>query len=228
VTRRLVVRWPDAQLFRGRQGRPYRILAVSDEEEPAFHSEPGRRNLGEIDLVVGCGDLEPPYLGFVTDAFGAPLVYVRGNHDVGSAWVHSERRNLPEPIPDGAVRAEAGLRIAGFSGSPRYNNRGMQVSALRMWIRVASAWPRLQRNVPLLMVSHAAPRGLNDADDHAHRGFTAFRWLVDRLAPPLWLHGHTALVRRGLDDRTVRYGPTILYNCTGATLVELVPADEEA
>jgi hypothetical protein len=39
----------------------------------------------------------------------------------------------------------------------------------------------------------------------------------------LWLHGHTALVRRGIDGRSVRHGETLLYNCTGATLVELVP-----
>ena len=47
---------------------------------------------------------------------------------------------------------------------------------------------------------------------------------IDRLQPPLWLHGHTALVRRGLDARCLQHDRTLLYNCTGATLVELVPA----
>jgi Icc-related predicted phosphoesterase len=74
------------------------------------------------------------------------------------------------------------------------------------------------------MVTHAAPRGLNDAPDLAHRGFTSFRWLLDRLSPPLWLHGHTALVRRGIDGRCVRHDGTMLVNVTGATLVELAPA----
>ncbi|HEX6654763.1 MAG TPA: metallophosphoesterase, partial [Candidatus Limnocylindria bacterium] len=68
-----------------------------------------------------------------------------------------------------------------------------------------------------------APRGLNDAGDPAHRGFAAFRWLLARLAPPLWIHGHTALVRRGIDARTLRHGQTLLVNVTGATLIELVP-----
>jgi hypothetical protein len=77
-------------------------------------------------------------------------------------------------------------------------------------------------------VTHAAPRGLGDADDLPHRGFTAFRWLLDRLKPPLWLHGHTALVRRGLDERCVRHEGTLLYNCTGATLIELLPPDGAA
>lgn len=222
MTKRLVVPWPDRSLFERRGDRPYRILAVSDEPEPAFDSPRGRGNLGAIDLVVGAGDLEPDYLAFVTDAFRAPLAYVRGNHDVGAAWTRTGRI-LPEPMADGRVLQEDGLRLVGFSGSPRYNERGMQVSNRRMWIRVLSAWPRLRGDGPILVVTHAAPRGLNDAPDHAHRGFTAFRWLVDRLAPPLWLHGHTALVRRGLDDRQVRHGPTVIYNCTGATLVELVP-----
>jgi uncharacterized protein len=224
VTKRLVVPWPDASLFETRDGDPYRILAVSDEPEPAFDSAAGRHNLGPIDLVVGCGDLEPDYLGFVTDAFGAPLAYIRGNHDVGAAW-RQTGGSLPEPLRDGRPHEEGGLRLVGFSGSPRYNERGMQFSDTQMWLRVLRSWPRL-RGRPLVVVTHAAPRGLNDAPDHAHRGFAAFRWLVDRLAPPLWLHGHTALVRRGLDDRCVRHGPTVIYNCTGATLVELVPQEE--
>jgi hypothetical protein len=66
---------------------------------------------------------------------------------------------------------------------------------------------------------------VNDGDDLAHRGFTAFRWLADRLGPPLWLHGHTALVRRGMDDRCARRNGTLFYNCTGATLIELKPPD---
>jgi Icc-related predicted phosphoesterase len=114
-----------------------------------------------------------------------------------------------------------------FSGSPRYAPHGradieMQVSAFNMWRRVLSSWPRAVRRRPLLVLTHAAPRGLNDASDNAHRGFSAFRWLVDRLAPPLWLHGHTALVRRGIDARTVRRDGTLLVNVTGATLIELV------
>ena len=63
----------------------------------------------------------------MTDAFHAPLRYVRGNHDVGAAWGHTERLLLPEPMPDGALVEEAGLTLIGFSGSPRYNERGMLV-----------------------------------------------------------------------------------------------------
>jgi uncharacterized protein len=225
VTDRLRVRWPDPAPFAARDGQPIRILAVSDEPDPTLDSEGTRQGIGPVDLIVGAGDLEPDYLAFVADAFHAPLRYVRGNHDVGSAWVHTERELLPDPMPDGAIIEELGLRLMGFSGSPRYNERGMQLSAAGMWARVLTALPRAKRAGPLLVVTHAPPRDVNDDDDRAHRGFRAFRWLVDRIGPPLWLHGHTALVRRGIDDRMARHNGTVFYNCTGATLIELVAPD---
>lgn len=219
----LTVPWPDPQAFVGRDGRPIRILAVSDEPDPSLDSVATRRRMGGVDMVIGAGDLEPDYLGFVADAFDAPLRYVRGNHDVGPAWSASRRSLLPEPMSDGQVVTEAGLRLLGFSGSPVYNDRGMQVSAVGMWAKAIASWSGAQRARPLIVVTHAPPRDLNDDTDRAHRGFTAFRWLVDRLSPPLWLHGHTALVRRGIDARCARHEGTLFYNCTGATLVELTP-----
>ncbi len=227
MTDRLTLPWPDPAAFVARGGRTIRILAVSDEPDPTLDSAVTRERIGAVDMVIGAGDLEPDYLSFVTDAFDAPLRYIRGNHDVGSAWSATRRTLLPEPMPDGRVVQENGLRLLGFSGSPIYSEGEMQVSALGMWARVIRSSSAAQRARPVLMVTHAPPRDLNDDDDRAHRGFTAFRWLVDRVAPPLWLHGHTALVRRGIDDRCARHDGTLFYNCTGATLIELHPADAD-
>jgi uncharacterized protein len=227
MTDRLTLPWPDPAPFVARGGRPIRILAVSDEPDPTLDSAVTRERIGAVDMVIGAGDLEPDYLSFVTDAFDAPLRYIRGNHDVGSAWSATRRKLLPEPMPDGRVVEEDGLRLLGFSGSPIYSEGEMQVSALGMWARVIRSSSAAQRAKPVLMVTHAPPRDLNDDDDRAHRGFTAFRWLVDRVAPPLWLHGHTALVRRGIDDRCARHNGTLFYNCTGATLIELHPTDAD-
>ncbi len=224
MTDRLQLRWPDPAPFADRDGRPIRILAISDEPDPSLDSAATRDGLGTIDLIVGAGDLQPEYLSFVTDAFHAPLRYVRGNHDVGSAWTHTEAVLLPQPMPDARLVEEAGLRLIGFSGSPVYNREGMQVSAAGMWGKVAMGWLRATHARPVIVVSHAPPRGINDDTDVAHRGFRSFRWLNSRLAPPLWLHGHTALVRRGIDARCAFVGDTLFYNCTGATLIELVPA----
>ena len=222
MTGRLVVPWPDPALFAARAGEPLRMLAISDEREPSLDALRTRDALRPIDLIVGCGDLQPEYLTFLADAFCVPLIYVRGNHDVGAAWRHEQRESLPAPLVDGRVHEELGLRVIGFSGSPRYNDRELQFSESTMWLRSIAAGIRRPK-APILVISHTPPRGMNDDDDLPHRGFTAFRWLADRLAPPLWLHGHTALVRTGLDDRCVRHGDTLFYNCTGATLVELVP-----
>jgi len=223
VTNRLSVTWPDPLPFVSRGGDPIRLLAVSDEPDPTLESAASRAGIGAIDLIVGAGDLEPEYLSFVADAFHAPLRYIRGNHDEGPAWADTRRGLLPDPMRDGVIVEEVGVRLVGFSGSPVYNQGGMQVSGIGMWLRVIAASSRASRQRPVIVVTHAAPRGVNDDQDLAHRGFTAFRWLADRLEPPLWLHGHTALVRRGIDDRTARFNGTLFYNCTGATLVELRP-----
>lgn len=223
MTNRLSITWPDPLPFVSRGGDPIRLLAISDEPDPTLESAASRAGMGAIDLIVGAGDLEPEYLSFVADAFHAPLRYIRGNHDEGPAWADTRRGLLPDPMRDGAIVEEVGVRLVGFSGSPVYNQGGMQVSALGMWLRVIAASSRASRQRPVIVVTHAAPRGVNDDQDLAHRGFTAFRWLADRLEPPLWLHGHTALVRRGMDDRTARFNGTLFYNCTGATLVELRP-----
>jgi hypothetical protein len=227
MTDRLRLVWPDPRPFAASNGQPIRLLAVSDEVDPSLDSATTRQRMGPIDMVLGAGDLEPPYLGFLADAFHVPLLYVRGNHDVGGAWAPSERRQVPEPLADGRIHEEVGIRLLPFSGSPRYAPHGradvdQQVSAFNMWRRVVGSWPRAARRRPLLVLTHAAPRGLNDAPDIAHRGFGAFRWLLGQLTPPLWLHGHTALVRRGIDARSLQRNGTLLVNVTGATLIELV------
>ena len=48
-----------------------------------------REQIGRVDAIVGCGDLEPGYLGFLGDAFGVRVAYVRGNHDRGGHWSES-------------------------------------------------------------------------------------------------------------------------------------------
>jgi hypothetical protein len=227
VTDRLRLTWPDPLPFDHRRD-PIRLLAVSDEADPSLESAATRRAIGSLDIVIGCGDLEPEYLAFVSDAFGVPLRYVRGNHDVGSAWIHAEALLLPQPLPDGRVVDECGLHLLGFSGSPRYNERGMQFSEPQMWLRAGVAALSARGVGSLLVVTHAPPRGANDDTDPAHRGFRAFRWLAGVLHPPLWLHGHTALVRRGLDARCARMNGTLFYNTTGATLVELHPPEPAA
>jgi len=227
MIRRFRLVWPDRRPFAGREGRPIRFLAASDETDPALEHEVNRTALGPIDGVIGCGDLEPDWLSFLADAFQAPLVYVRGNHDRGGAW--EARHGVPVPLGPGDGTRLAGIAIAGLEWpgvSERSNQRsgGLAWShALRVALRAVTA--RLRgRAEPFLVISHAPPAGAGDAaTDAYHVGFPAYRWLMDRLHPPLWLHGHTTTASVTALEAVV--GPTTLVNVTGAVLVELVPPD---
>jgi uncharacterized protein len=231
VIRRLEVAWPDADLFEARAGRPVRLLAVSDVIDPAFDSPVNREALGPLDLIVGCGDLEPDYLAFLGDAFGVPLVYVRGNHDRGIGW-QKGRGVLPDPLPGGRLVRVAGVRLIGLEWPgvgdrcnpvPRGDLAWRQVLAVGL-VRSAVAWLRRDGGAPTIVFSHTPPFGIGDVPSDAyHRGFPAYRWLQRRLRPILWLHGHTPTA--AMPDWRVRDGATLAVNVTGAVLVTLRPPD---
>jgi hypothetical protein len=62
--------------------------------------------------------------------------------------------------------------------------------------------------------------------DAYHVGFGAYRWLLDRLQPPLWLHGHTTLA--SVSELVTRANQTSVVNVTGAVLLELSPPEAES
>lgn len=225
MTRRLSLTWPDARPFADRAGRPIRILAASDEPDPALEDPRNRDGLGPIDAIVGCGDLEPPWLTFLGDAFHAPVVYIRGNHDRGGAWTEPDR--FPAPLRSGTTARVAGINVIGLEwpavdapGNRRRDGRAWP-SVLRIAGRAVVA--RLRgRWEPSLVISHAPPRGVGDTPEDAyHVGIGAYRWLLDRLRPPIWLHGHTNVA--AARELTIERGPTILVNVTGSIVVELAP-----
>jgi uncharacterized protein len=232
MTRRLSVVWPDPGVFAGRDGAPIRFLAVSDEVDPALEHEVNRAALGQLDGIVGCGDLEPAYLGFLADAFHVPVAYVRGNHDRGGRW-RATAPNAPRPLPSGRLAEIGGVTIAPFEwpglGSDQValrDERGAWWDVLRAGRQLLVR--RLRRGSrPVLCVSHAPPRGVGDAaSDPYHLGYAAYRWLLDRLRPPLWLHGH--VTPASVRDWRDACGPTTVANVTGSVIVELVPPPASA
>jgi hypothetical protein len=234
MIRRLTIGWPDAAPFAGRQGRPIRLLAVSDLVDPALAAPENRASIGPLDLIVGCGDLEPDYLALLADAFGVQLVYVRGNHDRGQGW-DAGRHLLPGALEPGRLQVIEGLPIAGFDwpgvreradARPRGDLAWAHALRLRLAVSLRSIRNGRRRSMPLL-ISHAPPRGLGDVPTDAyHRGFNGYRWLVDALRPPLWLHGHTPTA--AVPEWRIVDGPTTVVNVTGAVLVELLsPAAAE-
>jgi hypothetical protein len=221
VTRRMTLVWPDARPFRGRDGRPLRVLAASDEVDPALDEVVNRKALKPVDLVVGSGDLAPDRLAFLADAFHAPLVYVRGNHDRGGPW--PEPAHLPLASAGFDDRTVPGLSVFALpwpSGErePPLHDEG---AAWRQVLRLGGH--RLLRRGPVpLVVSHVPPQGAGDTPtDPYHRGFHAYRFVLDRLRPALWLHGHTNPAAQ--TEWQKRHGDSTIVNVTGSVLVEIVP-----
>lgn len=193
-----------------------RLLAVSDEADRALDVEANRVALGRIDGIVGAGDLAPDYLAFLADAFKAPLIYVRGNHDRGENW-DARRPHLPQPLGR-ATDELRGLRLAGLSWPGRPGGQAIRDEGAA-WRQALSLWLHLRGKRPHVVLSHVPPRGVGDVPEDAyHRGFAAYRWLSRRLAPRLWIHGHTAL--SAVAGWRQDWGGTTFVNATGAVLVE--------
>jgi uncharacterized protein len=233
VIRRVRVAWPDRGPFTERGDRPIRFLAASDEVDAALEHEVNRKALGVLDAVIGCGDLSPAWLAFLADAFDVPLVYIRGNHDRGGGW-EEEEHHAPRPMSSGAFTTVAGIRIGGLEW-PGVDERGNARHAGRAWrdaLGLAWRWmlSRIARRTrSVVVISHVPPTGAGDTPtDPYHVGFDAYRWLLDRLRPPVWLHGHTTTA--SVPALLVRAGATTLVNVTGAVLLEIVPPgrDDEA
>ena len=225
MTRHLRVTWPDPRPFLGRDLRPIRLLAASDEPDPGLDHLPNRQALEPIDLVIGCGDMAPERLAFIGDAFLAPIVFVRGNHDRGGAWPVPSRLGLPTAGID--RRALPGIPILALPWPTPDRQPALHSERAAWWQVVRLLGPTWLQpgQEPWLVMSHVPPRGAGDAPgDPYHVGFAAYRAVLERLSPPLWLHGHTT--RASSPSWRVNRGPTTLANVTGSVLVELVPPPE--
>jgi hypothetical protein len=199
-----------------------------------------------VQLILACGDLPFEYLGSLMNVLDAPLVFVPGNHDPDVSGYRSSRAGLTlraglparAPWPDGAINADgrivdvAGLRLAGLGGCRRYSEGPNQYTdgqqARRARALRGRAWWRGRRDgrgVDVLL-THAPPRGVGDADDPPHRGFRALPGLVAALRPAALLHGHVhpcGASRHGSPVRANRLGNTVVYNVTGWHLLEIEP-----
>jgi hypothetical protein len=232
LVRRLRLTWPDPAPFAGRDGRPIRWLAVSDDPDPALEHETNRTGLGPIDAIVGAGDLEPDYLGFLGDAFAVPISFVRGNHDHGGRWSEAVATFAPKPLRTGRIHGVTGLPVAALEwpglrhGDRRRHDGTAWLDALRVsGRRLVPGSPAAGH--PVVVLSHAPPRGLGDrAVDPYHVGFDGYRWLLDRWRPPLWIHGHVPPA--SVEGWRLEHDGTAVLNVTGAVLLEFQPPDAAA
>jgi Icc-related predicted phosphoesterase len=199
-----------------------RILAIADSPErllyDAFAPAAWR---GHVDLVISCGDLDREYLEFLVSALDVPLLYVAGNHDT------AYRTHPPEGCEDLADRllTIGGLRLAGISGSLRYNAgpEAYQYTERQMgWRLRRLGWQVRWAGGVDLVASHAAPlhrRPNLDATDWAHRGSAGFRRFIERYRPRYWLHGHNHLFLPWT-PRVSRIAETTVINAYGHYLFD--------
>ncbi len=164
-----------------------KLLAISDTESKFLwdYYQPGR--LDDYDLILACGDLDAQYLSFLVTMACCPLLYVPGNHD------GDYDRRPPEGCDcvDGRLVTVGGLRILGLGGSIRYSGGPHQYTEREMALRIRRLRLRLlQAGGVDIVLTHAPPLGLGDAEDAAHRGFACFLDLIDRYGPRYFIHGH--------------------------------------
>ncbi len=167
-----------------------KILTISDEECPALwdHYVPGR--LSEYSLIISCGDLKASYLSFLVTMARCPVIYVHGNHDTSYASRPPEGCDC---IDDHFITFN-GLRILGLGGCPWYHPGEHQYREADMRRRIRKLRYQLWKHKGVdIVVTHAPPRGVGDAEDPAHRGFETLLDLIDKYHPQYLLHGHVHL-----------------------------------
>ncbi len=195
-----------------------KILILSDIESRSLWDYFEKSKLEGIDLIISCGDLDPQYLSFLATFSHAPVLYVHGNHD----------DCYQETPPEGCICIEdsifcyQGLRILGLGGSVRYRNGTNQYSQKEMLRRIRKLFPWLlfHRGFDIL-VTHAPAYGVNDGDDPAHRGFTAFNKLLLRWKPKYFFHGHVHASYGGTYKRLSQMGETLVINAYEKYVVEI-------
>ena len=195
-----------------------KILIVSDEECPALwdYYLPGR--LADYDLILSCGDLKAKYLSFLVTMARCPLLYVHGNHDTD----YVKDPPLGCDCLDDQIVTFNGIRILGLGGCRQYHPGAHQYTEKQMRRRIRRLRVMLWRTKGVdIVVTHAPPEGLGDAEDPAHKGFAALRELLDKYHPQYLLHGHVHL-RYGHDQTRVReYEGTQIINTSERYVLEI-------
>jgi Icc-related predicted phosphoesterase len=172
------------------------------------------------DLLVGCGDLPAYYLDYLVSRLDAPLYAVHGNHDAPPSSEEAQRftRCGATWLGGRTLRTPSGVLIAGFDGCLRYNGGAYQATELEMHAQVRRMVPHLWLNKLRygrfldVLVTHAPPEGIHDrGEDRVHKGFSAFRWLLEHFRPRYHLHGHVHVYDRRRPT-TTWLGPTQVVN----------------
>jgi len=193
-----------------------KILAISDVEEKILYEETKREKIGAVDLIISCGDLKADYLSYISTVYGAPLFYVRGNHD----------KNLTEQVAvgenlHGRIVRYKSLRLMGFEGGPYFSGDGIEYTESQMNFHTSLAIIKAKfLGKPDIVVAHNSPAGIHEAGDYNHRGFSGFNRIIEKLQPRYFLHGHTHLNYGRNLPRVTQVNATTVINVYGYYVIE--------
>lgn len=190
-----------------------KILSVADRvEKDLLESVGGGPAIDGIELILSCGDLPPEYLTALRNRYETPLLYVLGNHDL----------RYRESPPSGCVPVNRRLvktgkmKIVGFSGSRWYNGAINQYSEEQMAGFIGKLRFTLWRQKGVdLVLTHAPPRFIHDAEDRCHRGFRTFRRFIDKYQPRFFIHGHIHSLFADDKERITLVNSTSVINSYG-------------
>ena len=195
-----------------------KILTVSDCVEPILNDSFDADRFAGVDLILSCGDLPPEYLTGLVNRIKVPLYFVKGNHDI------RYDRKPPEGCVDihGRLVQFQGLKILGLEGSRWYNGGPNQYTERQM--------RRIVRRLKMgiwwkggldMVVSHAPPRHVHDAEDRCHKGFKSFHSLIRGCAPGYFIHGHIHAHFDSFTDRVTIIHNTKVINSYGYTILDV-------
>lgn len=195
-----------------------KILTISDRVEPLLYDHFDAANFPGINLILSCGDLPPEYLSFLVSKFNVPLFYVRGNHDIR---YESSPPDGCENL-DGRLTRFQGINILGLEGSRWYNGGPIQYTEgqMRQKIRMLQLKIWWGRGIDIV-ITHAPPRHIHDAEDPCHRGFKSFQTLIDRHRPGYLIHGHIHTRFTRPQQRITQVNQTRVLNTFGYHLIEV-------
>lgn len=220
-----------------------KILCVSDEVDLLVYSKNIKDRYGDVSMVIGAGDLQMRYYGFIVSSLNKRLYFVFGNHqlqyldDFKNNRSEYEISRPSEPltknyfgstfIGDKIIRdKKTGLILMGLGGSYRYNKGRNQFTDAQMRLKIFARIPKMcyyrlryGRWVDIV-VTHAPPYGIHDRPDACHRGFRSFLWLMRRFKPRYLLHGHVHLIDLNTKRETM-YHETQVINVFKSYILEI-------
>ena len=79
--------------------------------------------------------------------------------------------------------------------------------------RVRKMWLSIKKHKGIdILLTHSPAAGINDGEDHVHKGFDAFVDILDEYQPKYFIHGHVHKSYSNGFKREDKYKTTVVIN----------------